>query len=338
MKTTSFSQHLGTYFDEYLPNVRNYSPNTIASYQDTFRLLLEYMAEQQHIKPYLLDYKHFSDKVILSFLNWLETHRNCSPSTRNQRLSAISAFFKYASQRSISALKICSNIASIPPKKTPRHIFSYFSVEELRVLLQMPDPRKPLERRDIVLLSLLYDSGAREQELCGIRVGDIRFSNPASVLLHGKGGKSRVVPLMSRPTRILQQFIAERKFGTAEKDAPLFLNQRGEPITPACIRNVICKYISRAKNIRPDLFNESSYSPHSFRHSKAVHLLEAGTELVYIRDFLGHVSVQTTEIYATVSQSMLNSVLRNRSIPKVLNVDLDEISHDAIPDYLRKKK
>ena len=96
MKTTSFSQHLGTYFDEYLPNVRNYRPNTIASYQDTFRLLLEYMAEQQHIKPYLLDYKHFSDKVILSFLNWLETHRNCSPSTRNQRLSAISAFFKYA--------------------------------------------------------------------------------------------------------------------------------------------------------------------------------------------------------------------------------------------------
>lgn len=229
-------------------------------------------------------------------------------------------------------------IASIPPKKTPRHIFSYFSVEELRVLLQMPDPRKPLERRDIVLLSLLYDSGARAQELCGIRVGDIRFSNPASVLLHGKGGKSRVVPLMNRPTRILQQFIAERKFGTAEKDAPLFLNQRGEPITPACIRNVICKYISRAKNIRPDLFNESSYSPHSFRHSKAVHLLEAGTELVYIRDFLGHVSVQTTEIYATVSQSMLNSVLRNRSIPKVLNVDLNEISHDAIPDYLRKKK
>lgn len=123
MKTTSFSQHLGTYFDEYLPNVRNYSPNTIASYQDTFRLLLEYMAEQQHIKPYLLDYKHFSDKVILSFLNWLETHRNCSPSTRNQRLSAISAFFKYASQRSISALKICSNIASIPPKKTPLPYF-----------------------------------------------------------------------------------------------------------------------------------------------------------------------------------------------------------------------
>ena len=159
MKTTSFSQHLGTYFDEYLPNVRNYSPNTIASYQDTFRLLLEYMAEQQHIKPYLLDYKHFSDKVILSFLN-------CSPSTRNQRLSAISAFFKYASQRSISALKICSNIASIPPKKTPRHIFSYFSVEELRVLLQMPDPRKPLERRDIVLLSLLETFDLAIPQVC----------------------------------------------------------------------------------------------------------------------------------------------------------------------------
>ncbi len=168
---------------------------------------------------------------------------------------------------------------------------------------------------------------SQAQELCGIRVGDIRFSNPASVLLHGKGGKSRVVPLMNRPQGF-QQFIAERKFGTAEKDAPLFLNQRGEPITPACIRNVICKYISRAKNIRPDLFNESSQSS-SFAggwHRISLHSRLFRTCLV-----------QTTEIYATVSQSMLNSVLRNRSIPKVLNVDLDELP-PCDPGLFEKEK
>lgn len=338
MKSTSFSQHLCSYFEEYLPNIRNYSPNTIASYQDTFRLLLEYMMEQQHIKPYLLDYKHFSNKVILSFLDWLEIQRGCGPSTRNQRLSAISAFFKYASPRSIPALKVCSSIASIPPKKIQRHVFSYFSVEEIGILLQMPNPQKPLERRDIVLLSLLYDSGARAQELCDIHIKDIRFGNPTNVLLHGKGGKNRIVPLMSRPAKLLRQFIAERKIETAEKNTPLFINQRGEPITPACIRNIIRKYISRAKDVRPDLFHELSYSPHSFRHSKAVHLLEAGTELVYIRDFLGHASIQTTEIYATVSQAMLSSTLRNRSVSKTPCGDLDTLLPDNVPNYLKQKK
>lgn len=339
MKATLFSQHLGLYFEEYLPNICDCSPNTIASYQDAFRLLLEYMVEQRHVKPYLLDYKHFSDTIILSFLDWLEVQRGCSPSTRNQRLSAISAFFKYASLRSVPALRICSSIANIPFKKVQSHVFSYFSVEEMGVLLQMPNSRKPLERRDIVLLSLLYDSGARAQELCDIHIRDIRFGNPTTVLLHGKGGKDRIVPLTSRPAKLLRQFITERKTETADKDTPLFISQRGAPITPACIRNIIYKYISRAKSVRPELFNERSYSPHSFRHSKAVHLLEAGTELVYIRDFLGHASVQTTEIYATVSQATLCRTLRNRDVSKSISYgNLDEMLPDTVPDYLKRKK
>ena len=338
MKTTAFSQHLGTYIEEYLPKVRNYSSNTIASYQDAFRLLLEFMAEQRHIKPYLLDYKHFSDKVILAYLAWLETERHCGPATCNQRLSAISSFFKYASQRSIPALKICAAIASIPPKKAPHSVFSYFSVEELAFLLQMPNPLKPLERRDLVLLSLLYDSGARAQELCGIRLGDIRFSKPTNVLLHGKGGKNRIVPLMERPAKLLRQYISEKAPDAANKEAPLFLNQRGEAITPACIRNVIQKYVAKGKAARPDLFHESTYSPHSMRHSKAVHMLEAGIELVYIRDFLGHASIQTTEIYATVSQAMLNKTLRNRKIPEFTEAELKSIKGNEYPDFLKKKK
>ena len=337
MKQTLFSQHLGLYFEEYLPNVRSYSPNTIASYQDAFRLLLEYMSEERRIKPYLLDYKHFSSDVILSYLDWLETHRNSSISTRNQRLSAISAFFKYASQRSIPALKICSSIANIPSKKAPGHVFSYFSVQELGILLQTPNPRKPLERRDIVLLSLLYDSGARAQELCDIRISDIRFGNPASVRLHGKGGKTRIIPLMSPTAKLLRQYTSERKAETEGRELPLFINQRGEAITPACIRNVICKYVSKAKKTHPDLFCESSYSPHSFRHSKAVHLLEAGTELIYIRDFLGHASIQTTEIYATVSQSTLMRTIRERDVSATPPAVLEDIPNDTVPAYLKRK-
>lgn len=178
--------------------------------------------------------------------------------------------------------------------------------------------------------------GRRNYAISTIR--DIRFGNPTTVLLHGKGGKDRIVPLMSRPTKLLRQFISERKVETNEKDAPLFISQRGEPITPACIRNVIYKYVSRAKRVRPDLFNERSYSPHSFRHSKAVHLLEGGEELACIRDFLGHASIQTTEIYATVSQAMLSNTLRNRDVSKSPCGSLDEALPDTVPNYLKRKK
>ena len=115
------------------------------------------------------------------------------------------------------------------------------------------------------------------------------------------------------------------------------LNQRGESITPACIRNIIYKYVSRAKKTHPDLFCETSYFPHSFRHSKAVHLLEAGTELIYIRDFLGHASIQTTEIYATVSPSVLMKTLRDRDISALYPAILEEVSDDFVPDYLKRK-
>lgn len=338
MKTTSFSQHLCSYLDEYLPNVRNYSINTILSYQDSFRLLEEFMFQKHHIKPYLLDYKHFSEKIVLEFLDWLESERKCSPATCNQRLSALSAFFKYASLRGISALKICTDITKIPPKRAPRKPFAYFSVEEVAVLFQMPSQHKPIERRDLVLLCLLYDSGARAKELCDMTIGDVHFSKQCHVTLHGKGKKDRSVPLMGGSSKLLKQYIASRVKDSAGKDDPLFLSQRGGGITPACIRTLIQKYVDRARMKRQDLFQETAYSPHSMRHSKAVHLLEAGVEMVYIRDFLGHSSVQTTEIYATVSQALLNKTLRNRKVPK-LDVNMgDRISDDMIPDYLKKKR
>ena len=338
MKSTLFTKHLCSYMEEYLPNVRSYSKNTIFSYQDTFRLLEEYMLEKHGIKPYLLDYKHFSEERILGFLEWLTAERNSCAATCNQRLSAMSAFFKYASMRCVPAMKICITVANIPQKKVHRKPFSYFSVEELGVLFQMPNPKKPLELRDLVLLCVLYDSGARAQELCDLTLKDVHFGKQSHVVLHGKGGKTRVVPLMDRPAKMLKDYIAKNLERPALKENAIFVNQRHEAITPACIRNLLQKYVARARESRPDLFQAESYSPHSLRHSKAVHMLEAGVDLVFIRDFLGHASIQTTEIYATVSQALLEKTLRDRTIPTFsASTDAETIA-ESVPEFLRRQR
>lgn len=338
MKTTAFSKHLCTYIEEYLPNLKNYSSNTILSYQDSFRLLEEFMLEKYGIKPYLLDYKHFTETRIIDFLEWLKLERNCCISTCNQRLSAISAFLKYASTRNTSALKACITVSNIPKKKVSRKPFSYFSVEELEILFRMPNTQRELERRDLVILCLLYDSGARAQELCDITLRDIHFSRQTSIILKGKGRKNRSVPLMENPAKMLKEYIDRSIPRSAAKDSPVFLNQRGEQITPACIRNLMLKYVTKAKSVRPDLFQEESYSPHSMRHSKAVHMLEAGVDMIYIRDFLGHSSIQTTEIYATVSQALLIKTLRSREIPTVYLPEQRLDSHPTFQNYLIRKR
>ena len=296
------------------------------------------MLEKHGVKPYLLDYKHLTESRVLDFLRWLEVERNCCASTCNQRLSALSAFLKYASMRSTPALQACITVASIPQKKVTRKPFSYFSVEELGLLFQMPNIRKKLGCRDLVLLCVLYDSGARAQELCDLTVMDVHFSKQPYLVLHGKGGKTRSIPLMERPAKMLKDYIAQNKTIITAKNTSIFFNQRGEPITPACIRNLIQKYVREARNSRPDLFQADAYSPHSMRHSKAVHMLEAGVDMVFIRDFLGHASIQTTEIYATVSQALLNKTLRERKLPSLCPNGETKHDPDLIPDYLKRKR
>jgi len=339
MRSTALTQQLCDFFENYLPQVREYSRNTILSYQDTFRLLMDYMESKRKIKPYSLDYKHLSDDVILDFLKWLRTERNCSASTCNQRMTAISSFFKYASRKNIAALKICNQLLDLPTKKAHHNLLSYFTVEEMQVLLQMPNPQRKLDRRDLVLLSLLYDSGARAQEICNLKTGDIRFSRPAAIRLLGKGEKTRIVPLTEKPAQMARQFISElNRSQKADSNTLLFSSQTNKPITPACVRYLLSKYVAKAKATRPDLFQADAYSPHSIRHSKAVHMLEAGVDLIYIRDFLGHVSVQTTEIYATVSSALVDKALRERKIPEVTTDRLPmPVPDKNIPGFLKRQ-
>lgn len=339
MKSTLLSKHLTEYFDTYLPQTRGYSKNTVNAYLDSFALFFRFLEETLNVPQYSLDYKHMSGKIVEQYLLWLATTRNCCPATCNHRLSAISSFFKFASKKDLKILRICSEIIDIPIKKGSEKIMPYFTLEEMGILLSLPSPRKRLERRDIVLLSFLYDSAARVQELCDITVRDVRFGNPTKVLLVGKGGNGRLVPIMPKTSSILRQHINENGLnGTQNQNTPLFSSQTHIKMTRSCVSNIVSKYVGMAKEKQPNLFPDA-YSPHSFRHSKAVHMLEAGSELIYIRDFLGHKSIQTTEIYAVVSQHMVIKALKERKIPEPTPslAPINTIDTNAIPVFLKKR-
>jgi len=314
MKETLFMRQLGIYFEDFLPVNQKRSKHTIAAYSHSFALFFKFLHEAKNMPHYLVDYKHLTVQLFDEFLAWLEKERNCSAATKRARMSAITSFLKYASRREMAALKACNAAMVMGLPRVAHNSFPYFTVEEIRIILNLPDARTRLGGRDLVLLSLLYDSAARAQELCDLCVDDIKFGNPTKVKLLGKGKKMREVPVSEEVARLVKYHIQRNGL---EKKSPLFSSQTREKMTVACMRNLTNKYVKIAKQKHPALFNEPKYSPHSFRHSKAIHMLEAGTALVYIRNFLGHSSIQSTEVYARVNHQAVEKALANRKIPRL---------------------
>jgi len=341
MKQSPFIRQLGVYFETYLPETHKCRPLTISAYADAFALLFKFFQEKKGIPHYSITYKHFTAALLDEFLLWMERERHYSAASKKQRLSAISSFLKYASRRDMTALSAFSSISNTDSPKVPCIEFPYFTVEETQILLNIPKPQKRLGKRDMVLLSLLYDSAARAQELCDLRVGDIRFGAPTKVKLRGKGGKTREIPISDEVSRLLRYHLKTEGLAVPDyREKPLFSSQTNEKITPACIRSITEKYVRLAKAAHRTLFTESKYSPHSFRHSKAVHMAEAGTALIYIRNFLGHASIQSTERYARIGQAAVTKALENRKIPR-LAPPVDNIAENAaaqMPDFLRSAK
>ncbi|MCL2674739.1 MAG: site-specific integrase, partial [Defluviitaleaceae bacterium] len=311
MKQTLFIRQLSAYFETHLPDVRHCSQNTISSYADAFALLFQFMQEKKGIAHNRLDYKIFTPPVVEEFTLWLVHERSYSTASVKQRLSALNSFMKYASRREMAALAAYTVVAGAEKPKVHTPPFPYFTLEEMRILLRLPKPDRKIEKRDMVLLSLFYDSAARAQELCNLKVGDIRFGATTKVKLVGKGNKAREVPISSDVSMLLHYHLKENGIVDV-RDHPLFSSQLGGKMTTACIRNLVSKYVARAKDAHPNIFSEPKYSPHSFRHSKAVHMVESGTQLIYIRNFLGHVSVQSTEVYARIGQGALMRMLSDR--------------------------
>jgi site-specific recombinase XerD len=231
------------------------------------------------------------------FLDWLEQERGSSISSRNQRLAALKSFFRYVQVERPQYIAVAQKVFSIKAKKAPSVSVNYIPVESVKVLLAQPDQTTLSGRRDAAMLSLLYDTGARVQELVDISVKDIRLDFPAKVRLYGKGRKSREIPIMTKTADLMKDYLEDQKrFRTMQGDSPLFCNKCNKRMTRAGVAYVLNKYRNEAESKSPDFIG--SVTPHTMRHSKAMHLLQAGINLFYIKDILGHVNVSTTEIYA----------------------------------------
>jgi len=313
MKPTDFSIHLTGYLGRYLPGQVGLSTNTIKSYRDTFKLLLEYCNSVLMIQTEKLSIKHFSCGMIEEFLLWLENERKCSISTRNLRLSAIRSFFKYVRSQAPEHILLCHEILSIPTKKHPQPAVNYLTLKGMETIFAQPNTDKKSGRRDLVLLSLMYDTGARVSEIADAVVADVRLAAPPTIKLTGKGEKSRIVPLAPQTANLLKGYIAEQKLNAPEKKAlPLFVNRSKLNLTRSGISYILDKYVSMARIAEPEHI-PNTVTPHCLRHSKAMHLLQSGVNLIYIRDLLGHEDVKVTEVYAKADAEMKRKALTDIS-------------------------
>ena len=309
MKSTDYSYHLTNYLGKYLPGILGFSPNTISSYRDMFTLMISFYETVLGIKPEKITLKEFTQHQMEKFLAWLEQQRGNAISTRNVRLAAIHAYAKYLAKISPDLMHEMLKIQSIPFKKCHRKTPQYICIEAMTLLLSLPDIHTKNGLRDATLLSVMYDTGCRVQELCDLTVSDIRLQKPATIKATGKGNKTRIIPIMDSMGKLLKQYLTKFGLMVPEKsELPLFLNRYGEKLTRKGVTYIFQKYFIQAREMEPGLFPEKM-SPHCCRHSKSMHLLQSGVDLIYIRDMLGHVDVKTTEIYARIDSEMKRKVL-----------------------------
>ena len=298
METTNFAKYLSDFFTKYLPGERNVSHNTILAYKDTFVQYITFMKEQKDIGVQKLTLEKINKETVLDFLDWLQQSRHCSNATRNNRLAAIRSFLNYLQYENPERLFEWQKIISIKVKQHQKKSINYLTTDGIKLLLEQPDICTRNGRRNLALLALMYDSGARVQEMIDLTPSSIRLDSPNLVKLVGKGRKARMVPLNEEQIVFLKKYMQEMCLLEPYANLyPLFSNTRSVKLTRAGITYILKTYADQARKINPGII-PATISCHSLRHSKAMHLLQAGINLVYIRDILGHVSVQTTDIYA----------------------------------------
>lgn len=320
-KPTEFAYYLSSFLTTYLAGQRNLSTNTIQSYRDTFSLLLRFFSDSKGVAPEKIGIDTVNKESVEEFLRWLENERGCAISSRNQRLAAIHAFFRYLQYERPEYMHHCQRVISISFKKAPHKPPTYLSDDEIDELLSTPDMHTERGRRDAVILSLLYDSGARVQELADLTPRSLRLEEPFYVTLVGKGRKTRHVPIMRQTASLLASYTKEQRIDTVDKlDHPLFFNYRKEKLTRQGISYIINKY---ADGIRTN----GRISAHTLRHSKAMALTKSDVNPVYIRDFLGHADLKTTGVY-----SKSNLEMKRKAMEKV-----EASSIPNLPDWTADK-
>jgi integrase/recombinase XerD len=317
------------FFTRHLAAELNASGHTIRSYRDTFRLLLCHVAAATDRQVTQLTLDHLTPEAILRFLDYLEQERSNSVSTRNARLAALHSFFSYVVSQDAAAASLAQKILAIPFKKAPRHVLGYLTEEELRAILDGPDRSTSKGRRDYLILALLYDTGARVQELLDLCPADFRLDRLPWVRITGKGRKQRIVPLLPATAKLVCGYLAETDRSPTDT-SPLLSNYRGEKMTRSGVTFVLDHYRQlAAENVQA--LRRTGISPHTLRHTKAMHLVQAGVSPVTIKDLLGHAHLKTLELYVEADLEMKRRALEVTPSP----VDSGPRVQRHEPDLLR---
>jgi integrase/recombinase XerD len=301
----SFPLLLQDFFGQCLTSQRNASPQTIASYRDAFMLLLRF--GEQHLKkpPSDLCLTDLDGPFILSFLNYLEQERNVCIRTRNSRLAAIRSFMHYASSKDPTSLPVIQRVLAIPMKRFDRPAIEFLSREEMQAILDAPDGSTWSGHRDQVLFAVLYNTGARVSEIAGLKAGHLVLGPTPSVLLQGKGRKQRTMPLWKGTARRIEQWFQRTK---PDINSPVFPNRFGGHISRSGVEHRLRTLVQKASESCPSL-RRRRISPHTVRHTTAMHLLQSGVDITVIALWLGHESIETTHLYVEADLAMKEETL-----------------------------
>jgi len=324
----SLSTLIQDFFCQRLITQRNASSQTIASYRDTFRLLFRYAQEKMKKVPADLQFEDLNTDFVLKFLDYLEQGRNNSERTRNLRLAAIRSFIRYVSYRLPDSLSTIQEVLAIPLKRFDRPSLEFLRREEVEAIIEAPDKTTFSGHRDFVMFMTLYNTGARVSEIIKLLVSDICLESKASVLIHGKGRKQRAVPLWSSTKRHLKRWLLQLKSDSQE---PLFPNRGGQPLSRSGVEYRLRLAIKKAAERFPSL-EKRKVSPHTFRHTTAMHLLQSGVDITVIALWLGHESPITTHLYVEADLSMKEKALRKLQDPSLKSLRYQ--ASDSILSFL----
>jgi site-specific recombinase XerD len=309
--TLSLGQLVHSFFEDHLKTQRGLQPNSIRSYRDALRLYLCFVAEQHRSMVTKLKLTDLTFDHTQRFLKHLEVGRKNQIRSRNQRLVALRVFFEYVASRLPEMLDVCERVALIPLKRTPPPETRFMQREELATLFRRLNTKDGSLLRDRTLLLFLYNTGARVQEVADIRLGHLQLQPPLRVRLHGKGNKWRTCPLWPETAEQLRLLVEQRK-QVPDANTPVFVSRAGCALTRSGIYKIVRRHCCQldASGAYP-----GRVSPHLFRHTAAVHLLESGVEVNVIRGWLGHVSLETTNRYAEISAQLKEAALRVCELP-----------------------
>lgn len=298
--------HVQSYFTEYLPKQRGASVHTIRAYRDALTVLFKFVAEQRGRGVASLQLGDIDADAVMRFLDHIEAQRSNSAATRNCRRAAIRGFFKHLLRNDLAHSQQCIRVLAIPAKKARQRPATYLEAEDARLIINMPDKRTGDGWRDYALLLFLYNCGARVSEAAGLHWDDLQLAAPRQVRLRGKGKKERLLPLWAETANALHRL---RGMSGGSGGQCVFVNRLGQPLTRDGIAYVLTKHATAAARDKPAL-QHKHITPHVLRHSCAVALLQSGTDVTVIRDYLGHASVSTTGRYITTNLQMKREAMQ----------------------------